>query len=546
MVAAACALAARVLRQPLMVAYMAAGVIVGSSVLALAKSSDVFEVLSQIGIAFLLFTIGLGMNWRRVREVGAVSIASGLGQIFFTSMVGFALCQWLGLDALTSIFVSVAFSFSSTIIIVKLLSDKDDTDTLYGRISVGFLLVQDLVAMFILLALGSLRPGVAVGDIVVGTFFKGAAVVVILVLLSTFIVPRLVRFAAVQQELLLLFALGWCFAVAGLLVYFGFGVEMGALAAGLSLSGTRYQRELQARVRPLRDFFLVLFFVVLGTRLPLGEVAGLVVPIVVLSVFVLVGNPFIMLLVMRALGYHPKTSFLVGTTVAQVSEFSFIMLAAGLAVGYVHPSALVLATSVGLITIAGSTYLVKYNEELYERFRPLLRWLEKDKHFHEKRTENHAGPRAILFGYDRTGRVVLPELRRLFGICLVVDYDPETIDLLMGQEVSAVYGDAGDAAFLEDLRTERAKIVVSTIPDALVSLELLAYLRSREYVGISLVTVRTPEEAESCYEAGADYVLVPHRLGAQKFLELLHENRTGRRQWKKTRMVDCVCPTTVA
>jgi Kef-type K+ transport system membrane component KefB len=532
-VAAVFSYVASLLKQPLIIAYILSGIVVGPSLLSLTKSSDVFTALSEIGIAFLLFTVGLGLNWRRIREVGTVAVASGVAQVLFTSLVGFVIAIWLGFDATTSIFISIAFSFSSTIIIVKLLMDKEDLDALWGKISVGFLLVQDLIAMVILLMLGALKEGGSITQILTVSIAKGALALVVLWLLATLFIPRLLRYAARSQELLLLFSLGWCFAVAGVLMLVGFGIEIGALVAGISLSGTVYEREIHARMRPLRDFFLVIFFIVLGTQFELSHLGSLVTPIIVFSLFVLIGNPLIMLLVMRALGYHPQTAFLVGTIVAQISEFSFIMLGAGVAAGLVNPSALTVAALVGLVTFAVCTYLVKYNEQLYDYARPYLRWLEPQRMRHEERTKRHAKPQVILFGYHRMGQVLLREVAQLNKHYLVVDYDPLVVDELEEKDVPVVYGDASDEEFLADLQAERAHLIISTIPDAAVSLELLQFLQKRGYRGVAIVTVKALEEIAECYRLGATYVIVPSVLGAKKFQELLRKNRSGMKSWKK-------------
>ncbi len=532
-VTAVLAYLAQLLRQPLIIAYILSGVLVGPSLLGFTRSSDVFGALSEVGIAFLLFTVGLGLNWRRVREVGTIAVASGVAQVIFTSLVGFLIAVWLGFDPLTAIFLSIAFSFSSTIIIVKLLMDKEDLDTLYGKISVGFLLVQDLIAMVVLLMLGAVKDGGSLPVLLTGSLFKGVLVVFVLWMLAVFVIPTLTRYAARSQELLLLFALGWCFAVAGTLLSLGFGMEIGALIAGISLSGTIYEREINARVKPLRDFFLVIFFIVLGTQFQLTHLGGLLLPVTVFSLFVLIGNPLIMLLVMRTLGYHPQTAFLVGTNVAQISEFSFIILGAAVGAGLVHSAALSVSALVGLVTFAVCTYLVKYNERLYGLARPFLRWMEQNKKLHEARTKRSVGSRIILFGYHRTGQVILRDVQKLDRNFLVVDYDPQVVEALEEQNVPAVYGDAGDEDFLRDLHAERAKLIISTIPDAAVSLELLRYLQTRKFRGTAIVTVKTIPEVSECYHLGASYVIVPSVLGAKKFQELLHTNRFMSGNWKK-------------
>lgn len=536
--AAALSFLVRALKQPLILAYIIAGVLVGPAFLALTREIETFDTLAKLGVAFLLFTVGLSLNWRRVREVGVVSLLSGLAQIFFTSAVGFLLGRMVGFDNLTSVFVAVAFSFSSTIIIVKMLMDKEDLDTLYGKIAVGFLLVQDIVAMIILLVLGAVGRGGTPVEILGWSLLKGLVVLLVFWFLSLRVIPFLVKFAAASQELLLIFSLGWCFAVAGILSLFGFGVEIGALIAGVALSGTLYEREINARVKPLRDFFLIIFFIVLGSQLQPAAASALFWPIVIFVIYILIGNPLIMILVMRALGYHPQTGFLTGVTTAQVSEFSFIILGAGVALGLIGHSAITLAAVVGLITIACSSYLIKENERIYEWLRPVLKILEGGRLKHAAEARRRPAPGVILFGCHRTGEVLLDEVKRLGGKYLVVDYDPRVIELLKERRLPAVYGDAGDEDFLKELQAEKSKLILSTIPDVTTSLDLLTYLREEKFKGTAIVAARSPEEAMECYAAGAAYVIVPSILGAERFRELLRRNKNKPKKWKQAGQIE--------
>lgn len=530
--AAAVAFVARLLRQPLIVSYIVAGIIIGPSVLALTRSTETFEVFSELGVAFLLFTVGLGLNWRRVKEVGFISVATGVGQVLFTAALGFPIGLWLGFDAVTSVFLAIAYTFSSTIIIIKLLSDKEDLDSLYGKIAVGFLVVQDVIAMFLLLAMGAVQGGGTLEDVLIAAIAKGCLSLGLVYLLATRIVPRLMAFAAASQELLLLFALGWCFIVAGLLSVFGFGVELGALVAGVSLSGTVYHREVNARLRPLRDFFLVIFFIVLGSRLDPAALPQILWPAAVFSAFILVGNPLILMVIMRSFGFHPHTNFKLSVITAQISEFSFILLGSAAALGYVAPYTITLTTAVGLVTIAVSSYLVMYSEEIYLRLRPLLGWLEKNKKIHERLARHEAPAEVVLCGYHRMGHVLLEEIRRLTKRHLVVDFDPQAIKLLAEHGAPAVYGDVSDHDFLQEIRIERARMIVSTVPSLSSSLDLLAYLKARRFRGVSIVTVKREHDVPRCYEAGATYVIVPSLLGADKFRELLRQKQSSSRNWR--------------
>lgn len=530
-IAAVFSLLAHRLRQPLIIAYILTGIIAGPQLFAFARDANVFETMGQLGVAFLLFTVGLGLNWRSVKEVGGVAAAAGIAQVVFTSLVGFFLGRWLGFDQTTSLYLAVAFSFSSTIIIVKLLLDKEDLDTLYGRISVGFLLVQDFIALLILLGLAAFRTESDVGTVIWQTLGKGLVLIPIMWFVSAQIVPRLVSYAARSQELLFIFAIAWCFLVTGVLTILGFGLEFGALIAGVSLSGTLFEREMQTRIRPLRDFFLVIFFVVLGTQLFFDDITTLWWPAAAFSLFILVGNPVIMLVVMRLLGYHPRTGFLAGTTVAQISEFSFILIGAGVALGHLPASLLSFTTIVGLATIALSSYVIAYNEEIYNRIAPLFAWLEPERGNTLERFWRKPKANIVLLGYHRIGQTALPTIRAMGVPYTIVDFDPLVVQELTAKGEPVVYGDAGDMNFLSESGIEKAKLVISAIPDVAISLTVLDYLRRRKYRGTVIVSARTADQATQCYEAGASYVIVPNILGGEKFREFLEKKKLRAAGW---------------
>ncbi|MDA1038448.1 MAG: cation:proton antiporter [bacterium] len=521
---------AHALRQPLILAYIITGMLAGPGIFNLARSPETFEALSQVGIAFLLFTVGLGLNWKRMRDVGGVALATGVGQVIFTSAIGYLIATAFGFDVVTSIFLSVAFAFSSTIIIVKLLMDKDDLDSLYGRISLGFLLVQDFVAMILLLVLGAMQSGDSLTTILAVSLTKGIIAVAFLVAVSLWLIPHIVRYAARSQELLLIFALAWCFLVAGILTSAGFGIEIGALIAGIMLSGTVFQREIIARVRHLRDFFLIIFFIVLGTGLELSSLDDLLLPTIIFSLFILVGNPLIVMLIMRGLRHHPRTGFLAGTTVAQISEFSFIVIGVGVGLGMIPHEAFVLTAAVGIVTIAGSSYLIQHNHKIYNYLRPLFKWLEPKSGVRKQRPIEPA--EVVLLGYQRMGRVLLPQLQKFNKTVAVVDYDPIMIEALRETKVTAIYGDASDEDFLSEIQVHDAKLIVSTIPDLSVTTSLLEYLKESGHKGIVVVTSKHEDDAESAYAMGASFVIVAPVLGGEKFAEILHQRKLIKKRWK--------------
>ncbi|NQV89495.1 MAG: cation:proton antiporter [Parcubacteria group bacterium] len=522
-------------KQPLIIAYIITGVIVGPSLLALTGNPEILDLMAQIGVAFLLFTVGLGLNWRNVKDVGGIALAAGVGQVLFTSAIGFLIAILLGFDVITSAYISVAFAFSSTIVIVKLLMDKEDLDSLYGRISIGFLLVQDFIAMLILLGISGFSSGVSIERLIASTSLKAIVLIPLFWFISVKLLPRILAYVARSQELLFIFSVAWCFLIAGALVMLGFGVELGALIAGVTLSSSVYYQEINSRIRPLRDFFLIIFFIMLGTQLSLVSVTTSLVPTIVFSLFVLIGNPVIVMFLMRLLGYHQRTGFLFGTAVAQISEFSFILLVAGVAAGHLSTDVVGMATAVGLVTIAGSSFMIQHNEKIFQRFKPMFVWMEPKTILESELLQEHKATEILLMGYHRTGAELLPALKQLKRPYVVVDFDPVTIRGLAEIEEPSVYGDVGDQAFLEEIKADHSRLIISTIPDFVISTALLSFLRSRDFKGVVVVSVHSDEEARQCYELGATYVIVPPVLSGKKFSEILVSAKIGKKNWNTLR-----------
>lgn len=517
-------------RQPLIIAYIATGLIIGPSVLGLTQSDEVFHAMSEVGIAFLLFMVGLNLNWKSVKDVGAVSVIAGLGQVIFTSLLGFFLASFFGFSTMNAVFIGVGFAFSSTIIIVKLLTDKEDLDRFYGRIAVGMLIVQDIVAMLVLLVIGTFSGGVENISLALGSsVLKGLVVIVLLWLFAKYILPPIFKFAAKSQELLFLLALSWCFAVASGLHFLGFGIEVGALLAGISLAGSQFHREIESKIRPLRDFFLVIFFIVLGTTLTFDAVLEHWQAIIAFSAFILIGNPLIVLILLRVFGYHPRTGWLAGVTMAQISEFSFIMITAGVAAGLITKEVLPVATVVALITIGISTYLIKYNEQLYHYVKWLFVWLENGPEKKAKRREKM--PEVLLFGYEHLAAAMVPTIRKMKKEFLVVDIDPLVIEGLVAEGITAEYGDAGNEDFLNYVHAHKAKLVISTIPDMSVSLDLLDHLKVRRSRAPIILTAKSANEAAILYDAGATFVILPNMLGGELFSQLLKTKTVRKASW---------------
>lgn len=511
----------RFLKQPLIVGYILTGVIAGPSALALITAVDSIELFSKIGIACLLFIVGLSMSPKIVKELGKVSLVTGIGQVLFTSVIGYGISIFLGLTPVAALYVAIALTFSSTIIILKLLTDRGDVDKLYGKVAIGFLLVQDIIATLILLfvSAGSTGSGSAISMIGM-VFIKGFILFGLLLLLSRKVLPLVTKYVASSTELLYVFALAWGLGMGSLFNAIGFSLEIGTLIAGVMLSVSPYASEMSARMKPLRDFFIILFFVLLGSNMVLESIGAILLPALILSIFVLVGNPVIVMILMNILGFRRRTGFMAGLTVAQISEFSLILATLGFNLGHIPKSTLSLITLVGLVTISGSTYLILYADQIYKKINKLLRFLELKKYSNEKGSTGEDYD-AFLFGYGRVGDDYLRAFEKMGLSHVVVDHSPQAIEKLVVSNTPFRFGDLEDLEFLEELPLDKAKIVVTTVPDFNGDMLLLRHVKSLNKKCLVIVISHDVDEAARFYEEGADYVIMPHYLGARFGISLM-------------------------
>jgi len=328
------------------------------------------QIIGKIGIILLLFLVGLELSLEKIREIGKVAAYAGIGQVLFTAIIGFFLCLLLQFSTMESLFLAIALTFSSTVVVVKLLDQKKELDTLYGRIAVGIFLVQDLVVIAALTFLAGLRgPAPDLESLGMGLLqaFLGMGILLSLALLSSrYLLIRPFQWACRVPEMLFIWSLGWCFGFVVLAEYLGLSLELGAFLAGISLAQLRASDDLRRRIHPLMDFFVAVFFISLGAQMELDAARWLWAPATWLSLFVLIGNPVIFMVIITRCGYGARTSFLTSVSVAQISEFSFVFAALGLRTGLIQESILSLTAIVGIVTIALSSYMIVYNHELHK------------------------------------------------------------------------------------------------------------------------------------------------------------------------------------
>ncbi len=532
------------LRQPLVVAFIAVGVLAGPDALGLVSSTEFIETLSQISIAVLLFLVGLKLDVSLVRNLGKVAVATGLGQVTFTAFFGFLICLMLGIDAVTSLYISIALTFSSTIIIVKLLSDKQEIGSLHGKIALGFLIVQDIFVVLAMVTLSAI--GVGVGEDTGGlwevaqVFLGGAAMVGAVVVFIRYVAEPLLGQIARSPELMVIFAVGWAASLAALGDALGFGKELGGLLAGVSLASTQYREAISSRLSALRDFLLLFFFINLGASLQLATLGDQIGPAIVLSLFVLIGNPLIVLAIMGFMGYRKRTGFLAGLTVAQISEFSLIFMAMGITIGHVGQQAMGLVTLVGLVTIALSVYMITWSHKLFEICEPYLGMFER-KRAHREEDVGDASATAkdydfIIFGLGRYGCRIGSRLKEKGYNILGVDFDPEALENWRKMGLAAAYGDATDPEFVAHMDLSRVRAVVSAVPrdrGALTEADpqhaLLHGLHSANYRGKVFLSVQQMAEADELMKRGASVVLKPFDDAADYAVRQLTEETDAAR-----------------
>jgi Kef-type K+ transport system membrane component KefB len=519
------------LRQPLIVAYIAAGVIAGPAGLGWVSEEDPLDLLAQMGITLLLFVVGLKLDPRLIRTLGRVVLGLGLIQVAITAALGYGLAVLLGLSQVMALYVGLGLAFSSTVVIVKMLSDAREIDALHGRIALGILIVQDLVVVIAMVLLTAFdgTSGDALWRNLVLIPLKGVAFLGAVALAMRYVLPRLLHFLARSRELLTLAAIAWALALAGTGHALGFSHEVGAFVAGVALAATPYHEAIGARLSALRDFLLLFFFIDLGTHVDVGRVGELVGPALALSGFALLIKPLIIASLLGVAGYRRRTTGLTALTMGQISEFSLILAAMGMKVGHLDAATVSLMTLVALVTIAISGYLIGYLHPIYAWLAPWLKPFERRAPQREAAMaeDGTSGAQVILLGLGRYGeRMALDFAKRGLSV-LGLDFDPERVRAAQRLGIAARYGDAGDADILDALPLQGAQWVVSSIREADVNRALLYGLRQHGFQGRVAVATHHSGEVQALRRLGADLILQPYEDAADQAVDLVvgHDTR---------------------
>ncbi len=527
------ALVMRIIGQPLIIDHILTGIIVGPAVLHITKNPEALKIFSDLGIALLLFIIGLGLNPQTVKEVGKAATTVAVLQVGLITALGWAAGVALGLSNTAAAFLGASLAISSTIIILKVLSDKKEHARLYGKIAISVSLVQDFIAI-ILVVMTSAGGGhsLQLGP-VLDLAVRGLAIGYIIYLVSSKILPLFNHLIADSQEFLFLFAIAWGLGSATLFSKVGLSSEIGALLAGICLAPQPYAQEVASRLRPLRDFFVIVFFITLGAALSFAHFSSLLPLILVAILIAVVAKPLVAMAILGMLGYTKRTSFKASVALAQVSEFSIVLVILAQNRGLINDQLVAAITFIALISIAASAYLMMFSDKLYTLFEKYLGIFERQQTHGEQR--QHAGFDLVLFGYHKGGHEFIKVFEQISSNFVVIDYDPEVIDILEHRKINYIYGDAEDMELLEESGVAKAKLIVSTITNIQANVALLTFLERKHSQAVVIAQADNPKQAAELYALGASYVILPHYIGGEKISAFVKKSGLSKSAFNKFR-----------
>ena len=513
---------AKALRQPLIPAYILSGLLIGP-ILGLVTQVDLITTLSEIGIAFLLFIVGLEIEFKRLRNVAEVSTLGGMIKMFILFLIGFIITRALHYDAITGIYLGIIIAFSSTMVVVKLLSDKRELDTLHGRIVLGMLLMEDFIAIIALAMLSNATFSI---DMIIFSILKIIFLIVISFFLSIYVLPSIFKFAARTKELLFLASISALFFFSILAMMLDISLVIGAFIAGVALANLPYSLEITGKVMSLKDFFATIFFVSIGMSINFTSISRIAVPLVILLAVVILFKPLLIMTLVTIFGYKKRPAFLSSMSLAQISEFSLILAAQGIIMGHISQDIYTLTVLLALITMGLTSYFINFDNQLYRFLNKRLDIFARilpHKRFHFEYTPKNLKYSIILCGYNRVGFSILRAIKRMKKRMLIVDFNPEVIRKLMASKTPCLYGDIGDVEVLEKINFKDAKMIVSTIPDTHDNMVLLKRIKDSGSKAITFVSASDIDDALKLYEKGSDYVILPHFLGGEHVAFLIQD-----------------------
>lgn len=514
------------LKQPLFFAYLITGMLVVNFGGQHITSPDTLKTLGELGIAFLLFLVGLELSITEIKRLGKTAALTTVGQFLIVGSAGWLAATAMGFSSITSLYIALALPLTSTIIAVKWLNDQNAIFSLHGRLGLGILLFQDLIAVAAIIFLSSLNSTAGqLGYIETALMLtKGGTLLVGSFVLSRYVVPKLFYALAASSELLFLGSIGWCVFLAAIASWTGFSLEIGAFLAGLTLSASSYRHQIVASIKPLRDFFIALFFIVIGLQLALDSIVSVIIPVLILSIIVLAANQLSVAFFLGRFGYKRHTIFFTAQLFGQIGEFSLLVASLGLTQAQISQSVVSLITAVVLVTILSQSYVLKHQQAVYRWLKPLLNILERSSLRSDKIKAKTLQDHVVVLGASHLGEDVLLMLRRLSAPMVVVEYDPRRIIDLDGEKYPTIFGDATDESVLEEASIGKAKLIISSIDQHQANLQILHQHQLLAPSTPLVLTAATVEDALAYYRMGAAYVILPFQIGNNAIAQVVKEH----------------------
>jgi len=508
----------KVFKQPIIIWYIIAGTILSIAVPNILHENFAIETFSSIWIAFLLFIVWLELNPKIIKDIWKTAISTWFLQVLITTIIWFFIGILLWFEKLTSLYLAVWFAFSSTIVILKLLSDKWNTDTVFGKLSIWILIVQDLIVMLLFIAISTIKQIQNWWDLRVIAILtlKIVWLTVGLFVISKYILPIATKKIAESQEYLFLFSIWWCLILWSIFYILWFSLEIWALVAWMTLANSQYKFEIMSKIKPLRDFFVVIFFVLLGSRIAFPIETKFILPIIIFSIFVMLIKPIITTLILWFKWHTKKNSFLTWISLGQISEFSFILVMIGISMGHIKTDwILSFVTIIWLITITFSSYWILYEERVFNIAKKL--WIIKFLPGKQNKTNKIPKHKyeIILIWYWRFWQKLFDSIqKKSTSQILVIDSHPEIISSLESRRIPCVYWDAWEIDLRDEIDTQKIKMIISTIKDYDSNRLILKHIKQKNPDTIIMIISHNNQEALNFYENWADYVILPHHIWA--------------------------------
>ncbi|MET4257437.1 Kef-type K+ transport system membrane component KefB [Bradyrhizobium sp. S3.12.5] len=530
-------------RQPLILAYLIAGFCIGPFGAGWVKSQESISVISELGLIFMLFMIGLEIDLKKIVRAGKVILFAAGGQLLGGCLLGILFFAGIGLSLggghFDALYLCIACALSSTVIIVKVLYEKRELDTLPGRITLGVLVLQDIFAILFL----AVQPSLA--NLQVGVILLSIGRVAVLVaaalLVSRYVLPRLFHQIARRPELILLGALAWCFLVAETAEQLSLSREMGALIAGVSLSTFPYALDVTAKVTTLRDFFITLFFVALGMTIPVPglSVIGLALMIAAFTVVSRLVTTFTPLYLLKQ---GLRASLLPAINLAQISEFSLVVIQTGVGDNHIAAETANAASFAFVVLAVLSTFVMTRSDEITRwAIGPLkrigLRDLDHGNGHAEEAGEGGHGEarRIVILGFFRSASALLAEIERQAPVLLeqitVIDFNPNVYQTLLSRGLHVIYGDISSADTLLHAGIGKSEMIILSVPDALLkgasNEKLVRHVRTLNPKALIVATADLLSDVGELYAAGASYVTVTRLSDAHELFTVIEAAQAG-------------------